>query len=105
VAGDFDKARGERIEQLMTAQGWTPAHLARVIRADRKAIYEWKDGKRVSSEALERLVLALGTSRRFIETGEGEMFVPREEAPAVLIRQLADALDEQASPAPEPPDA
>lgn len=95
VAEDLDKARGERIEDLMTAQGWNPTHLARVIRVDRSLIYDWKDGRRVSSEALERLVLALGTSRRYIETGEGEPFVPRDEAPAILIKQLADALAER----------
>ncbi len=97
MAAESDKERGRRIERLISEQGWDIAHLARLIRVDRKVIYGWRQGKGISSEALERLAVALETTRRFIETGEGPAHYPRGAAPAVLLKQLADALEALAS--------
>lgn len=98
MAAGIDKERGKRVELLMSEQGWDVAHLARLIRVDRKAVYDWKNGKGIGSESLERLAVALETTRRFIETGEGAAHYPRSSAPAVLLKQLADALEEHAGP-------
>jgi transcriptional regulator with XRE-family HTH domain len=83
--------RGERIEQLMTGQGWRPAPLARALRVDRKRIYEWREGAGISSDMLERLAVALESTRAYIETGEGDPFFHREDPPLLLLTQLADA--------------
>jgi len=91
-AAGIDPARGQRIEDLMTRQGWSPSHLGRVLRADRKLIYGWKAGRPISSDLLERLAVALETTRLYIETGEGDAHYPRSEPPALILKQLADDL-------------
>jgi transcriptional regulator with XRE-family HTH domain len=90
--GGVNHARGERIEMLMTRQGWQTNSLARALRVHRNRISDWKAGKPPSSDALERLAIALETTRTYIETGEGKQHVPREMPPAVILMQLADAL-------------
>lgn len=97
MAAEMDNERGERIALLISEQGWEISHLARLIRVDRKAIYDWLKGGGISSEALERLAVALETTRRFIQTGDGPAHHPRGAAPAVLLRQLADDLEAPAS--------
>jgi transcriptional regulator with XRE-family HTH domain len=87
-----DQKRGERIEVLMTAQGWGPAALARAMRVDRKRIYGWKAGEAISSDMLERLAVALESTRRYIETGEGDPYYHRETPPALILKEIADAL-------------
>jgi transcriptional regulator with XRE-family HTH domain len=94
MAEDRDPRRGERIETLMTAIGWTPAPLARALRVDRKRIYGWKAGESISPDMLERLAVALETTRHYIETGNGDHHYPRGEPPLLLLKQLADALEE-----------
>jgi hypothetical protein len=96
MAGEkVDPVRGERIERLIDRQGWGPSHLARVMRCDRSLIYNWKAGKEISSDLLERLAVALETTRLYIETGEGDAQYHREEPPAVILKQLADAAEEE----------
>jgi len=85
-------ARGERIEALMTRQGWQPTALARVLRCDRNLIPGWKAGRPISSDLLERLAVALETTRLYIETGEGDAHYPRTDPPALILKQLADDL-------------
>lgn len=89
-----DLGRGRRVEELMTAVGWKPSALARALRVDRGRIYGWKSGQSISPDMLERLAVALETTRRYIETGEGEPHYPRGDPPALLLKQLADALAE-----------
>ncbi len=99
-----DPRRGERIEELMTAVGWKPAALSRALQVDRARIYGWKSGDAISPDMLERLAVALETTRRYIETGEGDRHYPRGEPPLLLLKQLADALEElTAEDAPERP--
>lgn len=93
-----DKARGQRLEELIAKQGWQTSHLARVIGIDRKRLYGWKAGEPISSDALERLAVALETTRLFIESGEGPEHYPRGEAPTILLKQLADAVAELEAP-------
>jgi hypothetical protein len=90
--GAVDTARGERIERLMTRQGWQTNSLARVMRVHRNRISDWKAGRPISSDALERLAVALETTRFYIETGQGDAHYPRGLPPALLLKQLADAL-------------
>jgi transcriptional regulator with XRE-family HTH domain len=84
--------RGERIEALMARQGWQPTALARVMRCDRNLITGWKAGRPISSDLLERLAVALETTRTYIETGEGDAHYPRTDPPALILKELADAL-------------
>lgn len=91
-AANIDPARGQRIEDLMTRQGWSPSHLARTIGADRKLIYGWKQGRPVSSIHMEGLAIALETTRTYIESGEGEMHHPRADPPALILKQLSEDL-------------
>lgn len=76
----------------MTRQGWQPSSLARVLRCHRNLITGWKAGRPISSDLLERLAVALETTRTYIETGEGEPHYPRTDPPALILKQLADAL-------------
>ena len=87
-----DEERGKRIEALMTRQGEDPSHLARIMRVDRKLIYNWKVGKPISGESLERLAVALETTKRYIMTGGGPDHYPGKEPPALILKELADAL-------------
>ena len=90
--GGVDTARGERIEALMTRQGWQPSDLARAMRVHRNRIADWKAGRPISSPLLERLAVALESTRLYIETGEGEPYYHRETPPALILKELADAL-------------
>lgn len=92
--GGVNPERGERIDALMTRQGWQPSHLARVIGVHRNRISDWRAGRPISSDAMERLAVALETTRLFIETGEGDAHYNRGVPPALLLKQLADALGE-----------
>jgi transcriptional regulator with XRE-family HTH domain len=94
MAERVDAERGRRIERLMDLQGWKPTPLARVMRVDRTQVYNWKAGRAISSDSLERLAVALETTRLYIETGEGEPHYPRGAPPELLLRQLAAAADE-----------
>jgi transcriptional regulator with XRE-family HTH domain len=86
----INEARGRRIEALMDNQGWGPSDLARVMRVARTLIYGWKAGKPISSEHLERLAVALETTRHYIQTGEGDAHYPRELPPLLYLKQLAE---------------
>lgn len=86
----INEARGRRIEALMDNQGWGPSDLARVMRVARNLIYGWKAGKPVSSEHLERLAVALETTRHYIQTGEGAAHYPRELPPLLYLKQMAE---------------
>jgi Cro/C1-type HTH DNA-binding domain len=94
-----DQERGKRIEDLMARQGEDSSHLARIMRVDRSQIYNWKSGKPISGESLERLAAALETTKRFIMTGEGPDHHLGGGPPALVLKDLADALD-----LPEPSD-
>lgn len=78
----------------MTTVGWKPKALARAMRVDRGRIYGWKAGEAISPDMLERLAVALETTRHYIETGKGDRHYPRGEPPLLLLKQLADALEE-----------
>lgn len=82
--------RGRRIEELMDRSGWTPAPLGRAMRVDRGLIYGWKAGKPISSDHLERLAVALETTRHYIQTGEGDAHYPRGLPPLLYLKQLAE---------------
>jgi len=90
--GGVNGARGERIEALMVRQGWQVNALARAMGVHRNLISGWKAGKPISSDALERLTVALETTRLYIETGEGDAHYNRGVPPALLLKQLADSL-------------
>lgn len=90
--GGVDTARGERIEALMARQGWQPSDLARAMRVHRNRIADWKAGRPISSPLLERLAVALESTRLYIETGEGDPVYHRETPPALILKELADAL-------------
>lgn len=91
-----DAKRGHRIERLMDRQGWNPSGLSRVMRVDRGRIYDWRSGEPISSDLMERLAVALETTRLYIQSGEGPDHFPRGEAPELLLRQLLDDPEEQA---------
>lgn len=65
-----DLERGERIEDLMRLQGWSPSGLSRAIHVDRSQIYKWLEGGPISSDNVGKLAVALGTTRRYIISGE-----------------------------------
>jgi len=90
-------ARGKRIEELMDRQGWSPSDLGRAMRVDRTLIYGWKSGRAVSSAHLERLAVALETTRHYIQTGEGDAHYPRELPPLLYLKQLAEERDAEES--------
>jgi len=90
----INEARGRRIEALMDEQGWGPSHLSEVTGAHRNLITGWKAGKPVSSDHMERLAVALETTRRYIETGEGDSHYPRGLPPLLLLRQMAEEAPE-----------
>jgi hypothetical protein len=84
-----NKARGERIERLMTRQNCGVSHLARLVDVDRKAVYGWKAGKPIDPAYFERLAVALETTQRYIETGDGDSHYPRGLPPLLLLKQMA----------------
>lgn len=70
--GAIDTQRGKRLRELLDAQGWDVADLARAAGVDPSQIYRWLKGEPISSRALGRLAPVLGTSRRYIVSGTEE---------------------------------
>lgn len=80
----------DRIKIIIQKAGVTQATFAERIGIQQSAVSMWLSGKREPTEAIKKLICSeYGISRRWLETGEGEMRDPQRTSDIELLAQAA----------------
>lgn len=85
----------DRIKAIIQMAGITQAALADRVGIQQSAVSMWLSGKREPTEATKKLICSeFGISRRWLETGEGEMIDPQVSSDIQSITRTMEGQSE-----------
>lgn len=85
----------DRIKAIIQMAGITQAALADRVGIQQSAVSMWLSGKREPTEATKKLICSeFGISRRWLETGDGEMIDPQVSSDIQSITRTMEGQSE-----------